>query len=348
MQDPPKSKQVRVQLLRDVSVELLRTAGVPTNQAETVAESIVYAHRVGKDTHGVGRLPLYLKKIQAGVMAAVTGNNLIKDSKAISVLDAANGFGQVAATKAMQLSIEKAKKLGIGAVGVRNSNSFGTAGFIAEQARAAGLIGVVLGNSGPAIAPTGTSVPLFGTNPVAVALPNPNGEFPIVLDMAMSEVARSKIRQAAKAGEKIPFGWALDSGGNPTDDPEEAIAGTMLPIGGHKGYGLALVIDVIAGLLPGAAFGGGVKPLGRMDSYSNYGHFCLAIDITHFMSEEDWADKMIWLTEMIRATGGNALLPGETSFRNSIRYSDMVPIQRTVVDEINGILNERDIKNRDL
>lgn len=315
---------------------LLINAGVPERQAEVIVASIIYAHQVGKGTHGLGRVPLYLKKIDCGYMSAVTGEALVKDTPVVAVMDAAHGFGQVAATNAMQLCIEKARMYGIGVVGVRNSNNFGTAGFIAEQATKHDQIGIVFGNAGPAIAPTGGFKTLFGTNPLGIAFPNPAGEYPISLDMATSAVARGKIRQAAKNGEKIPFGWALDGSGQPTDDPHAALKGSMVPMGAHKGYGLSLAIDILAGLLPGAAFGGDVKPLSDMSDYSKYGHLCLSINISHFMSLSEWSEKIDMLVGNIRMCGDPEKIktPGQASFENKGKNKEFITLKSSVIREM--------------
>ncbi|MGY6564108.1 MAG: Ldh family oxidoreductase [Halomonadaceae bacterium] len=335
-------KKALVSTVHRASMQLLTSAGVPKHQACIIADSITYAHRVEKGTHGLGRLPLYLKKISCGYMSAVTGERLIKDTPVVSILDAENGFGQVAATKAMELCINKARNYGIGMTGVRNSNNFGTASFIAEQATMHNQIGIVLGNAGPAIAPTGGNKSLLGTNPLGIAFPNPSGEYPISLDMATSAVARGKIRQAAKNGEKIPLGWALDSSGQPTDDPYEALQGSMLPMGEHKGYGLSLAIDILAGLLPGAAFGGNVKPLGHMEAFSNYGHLCITINISHFMSEQEWSEKIKYLIENINSCGSkdNVRVPGQKSYINAKKNDTHVSLKPSTIEEINNCMLE--------
>ena len=340
--------KLSVASVRNTLMQLLDSFGVPRDQSEIIINSIVYAHQSGKGTHGLGRVPLYIKKIQSGFMSAVTGDELIRDSPVVAVMDAKNGFGQVAATKAMELCIKKATIHGIGLVGVRNSNNFGTASFIAEQAVTHGMIGIVLGNSGPAIAPTGGSRPIFGTNPLAIAFPNPMGKFPISLDMATSAVARGKIRQAAKNGEKIPFGWALDKNGQPTDDPLQALAGSMIPIGDHKGYGLSLVIDILAGLLTGSAFGGDVHPLGDMSANSNYGHFCMAINIEFFMSLDDWAKKTNLLFDNVKkATSVDYIsIPGERSYIKRSKCLDSFFVEETVVAGLERLgINKENILN---
>ena len=341
-------QKVTISAVRNISKQILIHVGVSPEHTEIIVDSIVYAHQSGKGTHGLGRLPLYVKKIQAGFMAAETSTDLVKDTPVLAVMDAKNGFGQVAATKAMDLCINKANYYGIGLVGVRRSNNFGTASFITEQAAAKGMIGIVLGNSGPAIAPTGGSHPLFGTNPLGIAFPNPAGDFPISLDMATSVVARGKVRQAAKSNEKIPFGWALDGNGQPTCDPFQALEGSMIPIGDHKGYGLSLAIDILAGLLTGSAFGGDVHPLGDMSANSNYGHLCMTINVDFFMTIDEWSQKIAYLVSSIKSCGDpeKIRIHGESSHRSIRNSKEYVLVKNRVINDIESSASSLGIEVR--
>lgn len=327
--------EVRIDDLRAFATDVLRASGVPQDHAAIVADSIVDAHRRGKGTHGISRLPIYVRKIRQGLMAPDTPISIVRDSPVIGVLDAHHGFGQVAGAKAMEMAIERAQGYGVGIIGVRRSNNSGVAGYYAAMAARAQMVGVVLANSAPAIAPTGGRRPVFGTNPLAIAFPGETAEQAIVLDMATSVAARGRIRLAAKNAETIPYGWALDADGQPTTDPASALTGTMLPIGDHKGYGLSLAIDVLAGLLPGAAFGGHVKPLNHPDEPSDNGHLFAAVNITAFMDLDDYMRDIASLRSRVKASGddGDVVLPGESAakrFRTSHCYvvlSDAVHVE---------------------
>ncbi len=299
--------------IESISLKVLTACSVPEEDAQIVADSIVYAHQRGRGTHGLPRLSIYVRKIKQGLMAAETPFELVKKKGVIKVFDAGNGFGQVAAIRGMQCAMKMAEEFGVSAVGIRHSNNFGTAGFICEEAFKKNMIGILFSNSAPAIAPTGGSQSIFGTNPLAFAFPPVEDHPPIVLDMATSVAARGKVRLAEKNGEKIPFGWALDANGQPTDDPHEALKGTMVPIGGPKGYGLSMAIDILAGMLPGAAFGGEVKPLNHSDGVSNYGHLLIAIDVESFMAIDQYKASMLKLIKNTKQCGdeGVVLLPGE-------------------------------------
>jgi L-2-hydroxycarboxylate dehydrogenase (NAD+) len=325
--------------LRRVSEEVLGACGVPKAHAELIADTIVHAHRSGKGTHGISRLPIYVRKIRQGLMNPETPITLVKDSPVISVIDAHHGFGQVAAMEAMRLCMEKAESLGIGVVGVRHSNNFGVAGYYARAATERGMIGCVLSNSAPAIAPTGGKRPIFGTNPLAIGFPPGSDGIPIILDMATSVAARGKIRLAAKTGEKIPLDWALDSEGKPTDDPIEALKGTMLPIGGPKGYGLSFVIDILAGMFPGAAFAGDVKPLNHPDTLSNYGHLLVAINPGFFVPKDEYTINIDRLHDAIKASGKEEViyLPGERSCRLGANADDAVNLSESVGEEVGAV-----------
>lgn len=334
---------VKVSELKNIIKNILGKCKVPNEDAEIITESIIYANCREKHTHGIAKLPIYARKIKRGLMTPETKVAIVKDSPVISVLDANHGFGQVVGFKGMKQCIEKAETFGIGLVGVRNSNNFGTAGFIVELAANKGMIGVIMGNSAPAIAPWGGKHPLLGTNPLGVAFPSADlNKPPIVLDMATSVVARSKIRLAEKNKEKIPFCWAFNSNGEPTDDPVEALKGTMAPIGEHKGYGLALVIDILAGLLTGSAFGGETKPLNHSDAYSKYGHMIMAININYFMSIEEYSQKIEVLRQNIKYNDDNdqILLPGEDSYNKYLNNADVLDLPKIQLDELKVLAEE--------
>lgn len=328
--------KIEVSRLFEICSTVLQKNGVPEEQANIVADSIVYAHRTGKATHGATRLGIYVDKIRRGDMAADTRMEIVKDKGIVTVFDANHGFGQVAAKIAIEKAIATSEVYGAGITAVRHSNNFGTAAYFAQMAVDAGKIAVIYSNSAPAIAPWGGSKPLFGTNPMAYGFPTPEGIAPIILDMAVSNAARGKIRSAAKNGEKIPFGWALDPYGKPTDDPNLAILGSMIPIGEHKGSGLALIVDLFAGLLSGAGFAGSVKPLNTKDAYSDNGHFFMAIDPSFIMDQTQYDERVRYLVGQIKsgANENKIFLPGEHSFQNASNAYVEVNISEKVYQEI--------------
>ncbi len=327
-----------------ISKQVLISCNAPEEHAQIVADSIVYAHRRGKGTHGITRLPIYVDKIKSGFLNPKTPLEKIVDTPGLAIYDANHGFGQVAAWKAIDFAGEKARKNGISAIGVRNSNNFGTAAFFCNKAANQGFISIIFSNSAPAIAPWGGSKPLFGTNPIAYGFPAPEGKAPIILDMAVSNVARGKVRLASKNNEKIPLGWALDEHGAPTDNPHKAIKGTMMPIGKHKGAGLAMIVDLLAGLLTGSGFAGGVKPLNTITNYSKNGQLILLINPFLLINRKKYFDQINGFIEELK----------QTNQQNTIRYpgehfllsrNNSVLISKLQYNEINVLLNYYNIKS---
>lgn len=331
--------KVSLRSVDEVTKSTLKACNVCDESIKIILDSIHYANRSGIPTHGLGRLPLYVNKIRGDKFNPNEEIKTIIDNEAMAVMDARGGFGQVAAMKAVDIAITKAKKFGISIVGVRNSNNFGAAGFFGEYAAKNGMASIIFANAAPAIAPTGGSKPLFGTNPICYSFPGTDGENPIVLDMATSVIARGKIRLAAKNGEKIPFGCALDQDGNPTDDPNKALLGSLLPIAGYKGYGLALFVDIFAGLLTGSAYAGEVKPLSKMDEESKNGHLFILIDVKKFLSDEEIKERVKVLYEAVKSCGeeGEVLLPGEPGYINMEKQKEYIFLSKKQYEEVNNI-----------
>lgn len=340
--------KISIKSIDNVTREALGACGVSAESVEEVLETIHYANRRGIPTHGIGRLPLYVRKIKAGHLNPNDDVKTVVDSDAIAVLDACGSFGQVAAKHAVSLALEKAEKYGVGVVGVRNSNNFGTAGYYGDYAARRGMAAFVFANAAPAIAPTGGNKTIFGTNPLCYAFPGSNRNNPIVLDMATTVVARGKVRLAAKNGEKIPMDWAMGPDGNATDDPNEALKGSLLPIGGYKGYGLSLFVDAFAGMLTGSAYAGGVKPLSDMDADSNNGHLFVVIDTKRFMDSEALSGRVDYFCQAVKACGedGAVMLPGEREYKKMAEQTDAVTISAKQFEEINEIAASLGIKTR--
>lgn len=336
--------RVKVEEIRKISEEILMKAGVPAEHAAIVADTIVYAHIRGKHTHGLGRVSIYLRKIKENLMAADTPLEVLNDTGAIYHVDAHHGFGQVAAYYAMEEAIKKAGEYGVGFASVKDSNNFGTAGYFAKLASDHHMVGLVFGNSAPAIAPAGGDKALFGTNPLSMSFPLEDEDCPFIFDMATSMAARGKIRLAAKNGEPIPEGWALDENGNPTTDAEAALKGSMIPIGGYKGVGLSMMVDVLAGMLSGAAFAGDVKGLNHKTDLSRYGHALIAIDVKKFMDWEEYIRRAEYFRTRVHECGGE--LPGEGSYRKAVENAETVEIPDKQAAEINALAEEYQLELR--
>ena len=331
--------KVTIKSVANVVIDTLTKVGVNHEDANIILNTIVFANRRGVNTHGVGRLPLYIRKIQAGHYDPANCIEIVSDSGAVALLDAHNCFGQVAGKKAIDICVAKASEYGVAAVGVRNSNNFGTAGYFGDMAARQGFAALIFANAAPAIAPTGGNKTIFGTNPLCFAFPGTETLDPILLDMATTVAARGKIRLAAKNGEKIPLDWATGPDGKPTDDPLMALQGTLLPIGGYKGYGLSMFVDLFAGLLCGSAFGGNVKNLSDTNNDSGNGHLFILIDVHKFMSVRELTERLEYLHKSVKACGspGSIFMPGELEYNRLKDNIDTIQLSEAQFDDVNGI-----------
>lgn len=335
-------KQVSIESLSQVVIDVLTRVGVSKEDADIILDTILFANRRGVATHGVERLPLYVHKIASGHYNPKNEIEVLADNAAYALLDAKNGFGQVVAYKATKMAIEKAKQFGIAVVGVRNSNNFGTAGYFGDMAARQGCAAMVYANAAPAIAPTGGNKTIFGTNPLCYAYPGDETHDPILLDMATTIAARGKIRLAAKNGEKIPLDWAIGPDGQPTDDPNIALKGSLLPIGGYKGYGLSMFVDIFAGMLTGSHFAGEVKNLSKMDENSGNGHLFVVIDLDKFMTVEEKRARIDHFYKAVKACGeeGKIFMPGEIEYNRLRQFDESVLISQKQFEEVNAVAHE--------
>jgi LDH2 family malate/lactate/ureidoglycolate dehydrogenase len=331
--------------LTEACMRLLEGAGVPSGQAETVARAIVEADLRGIESHGILRLSAYIHRVLAGTMTAATELRILRARGASLLLDAQNGFGQVAGVQAMAEAMSRAEELGIGFVAVRNAGHFGIAAYYAMMALPRKMIGLVFANAAPSMSAWGGTIPLLGTNPICVAIPT-GGDVDIVLDMASSVVARGKIRLAEKKGERIPADWALDSQGLPTTDPAAALQGTLLPIGGPKGYGLALVVDVLSGVLTGSDFGQHVASTLDYDRQVSTGFVVQALDVSAFADWDEFKADIQGLVADIRnsprAPGVERIyLPGEIEWlRREERVRRGIPVANSLLQELHDLSEE--------
>lgn len=340
--------QVSIESLSKLVVDVLTKVGVSKEDSDIILDTILFANRRGVATHGVGRLPLYVHKIAAGHYNPQNEIEVLADNAAYALLDAKNGFGQVVAYKATKLAVEKAKQFGIAVVGVRNSNNFGTAGYFGDMAARQGCAAMVYANAAPAIAPTGGNKTIFGTNPLCYAYPGDETHDPILLDMATTIAARGKIRLAAKNGENIPLDWALGPDGQPTDDPNVALKGSLLPIGGYKGYGLSMFVDIFAGMLTGSHYAGDVKNLSKMDEDSGNGHLFIVVDLDKFMTLEEKKARISHFYDSVKACGeeGKIFMPGEIEYNKLRKSVTTIQISNKQFEEVNAVAEEVGISSR--
>lgn len=290
--------------LAGVVADILAACGVETQQARAAAEILVDAQLGGSTTHGVFHLPMYARGLLEGSINPRPAMRVSGREQACVTVDADNALGVLAALQAIELLLPSARRHGLAAVAVRNSNHFGVAAYFVERAAREGLVCLATSNAAPTMAPFGGIEPLFGTNPIAISFPNPAGQ-PVTVDMATSAVARARLRQALREGRPIPGDWALDARGRPTTDPAAALEGTIQPAAGAKGYGLALAAELLASALAGGRPGFEVaSPYEASKEAAGVSHFFLALDPSGFAGLDRYAHNVAAVVERIHATPG--------------------------------------------
>lgn len=273
--------------LKGFCEKVLQNLGMNKENAVIVSDSLIKANLEGVDSHGISRLPIYVKRFTDERINKDPNIRLEEKSSSALVVDGDNGLGHLVSYHAIVKGIEMAKKSGVTAIAIKNSNHFGTASYFCQLACEQNLACIGFTNSPPGIAPWGGKEAFFGTNPIAFGFPTGNDK-PVIIDLSTSIVARGKIILAAKQGEEIPDGWALDEDGQPTNDANAALRGSVMPLGGAKGSALALAVEILTGVLSGATFGPHVKNLysDEETEHANVGHFFILLDIEKFMKVE--------------------------------------------------------------
>ncbi len=324
--------------LRAFSAAVLIRVGLPPADADLVVDTLVQADLWNHQSHGVMRLRPYVERLRAGVVATVTRPELVVDAGAVAVLDGCNGVGQVVAARAAREAARRARAHGVGAVAVRGSNHFGTAAYFTRLVLPDGCIGILTTNASPAMAPWGGREQAVGTDPWSVAAPAGRHP-PLVLDIANTAVARGKIHLARQQGLPIPLGWVLDAAGEPTTDPAAALTGVILPMAGHKGYGIAVVMDVLSGVLSGSRFGAAVHGPYQTEHPGGVGHLMLALNIASFLPLAEFTARMEALIAELkavpRAPGVEEICyPGELEARSEARHrrEGLALPERTLAD----------------
>ena len=317
---------------------VLTASGVDSGCAQAVAEVLIDAELTGVSTHGVSRMAIYMQRMSAGLVSRENNIRIVRESPSAVVIDAGNTLGAPSAKFAMETCIRKAAETGCCFATVRNSNHFGTAAFYTKMAAGRGMLGFACTNLTGKIAPFGSAEPFMGTNPISIAVPSDG--IPVVLDMTPSVVALGKLILAQKLGQQIPLGWALDRDGKPTTDPAEGRKGSLIPIGGPKGSGLAIMVDILSGILSGAGYGPHLHDLYEFDAPQGVGHFMGAIDISHFLDPEVFRStlsQMVSEIKGLRKAEGveEILLPGERAARCAeARLEDGIELPDPVYEEL--------------
>jgi len=349
-----------VDIVASFMQDTFQALGVPEEEAAICADVLIAADLRGIESHGVGRLKYYYDRIRRGQHRTATEIKIIKETETTALVDGQHGMGHVIAYRAMRMAMDKASQYGLGAVAVRNSTHFGIAGYYPLMAAQEGMMGFTVTNARPAIAPTFSTEPMLGTNPIAFAAPS-DGPHPFCFDGATSIIQRGKVEVLARAEKHIPAGCVIDAQGEPLTDPAQALAAfgqaqaALLPLGGageelagYKGYDLAAMVEVLSASLCAGLFMKdllGFAPDGSTRPYM-LGHFFLAIDIEHFIplavSRFITGQIMRALQEARKAPGASRIyVAGEKEHKNEQRIREQgVPVNANLRSELQIVRDE--------
>jgi ureidoglycolate dehydrogenase (NAD+) len=338
-------KDIRVDALQlqELIKQILLSAGVCEGNSRIVADSITTAELSGFHSHGVIRIPHYIKRLRMGSLNKNPDIRVLRKTGNTALVDGDHGMGHAVAHFAMQEAIKLAEN-GVGFVGVTNSSHFGIAGYTAIQAVKKDMIGIVVSHTDVAVIPFGGKRPAVGTNPLAVAIPT-DREYPVLLDMATSAASLGKILVAKSKGERIPPDWAVDEEGVPTTDPEKVKY--LMPMAGPKGYALALIFDILSGPLTGSLFGKRLpKMYGDYEKHRRMGHFIGAIKVENFVPIDEFKKNVGALIDEIHDTPlaqgfERIMVPGEKEYLTQMQYEkEGIPIPSETAKELRAVAQE--------
>ncbi len=338
MQDSNDYFVIEHRRLADFAAAVLEAVKVPSKAAALVADSLVSANLRGVDSHGVQLLIWYTQQIVDGNIDIRTAGEVASEAGSCMVYDGLNGLGQVVSDACCDHAIRLAKSHGIGMVTARNSSHFGASAWWAQRLADAGYIGIVTCNATPLVAAWQGRDKILGTNPICMAVPGPNT---FLLDMATTRVALNRIHKAILSGDtEIPEGWAMDSEGNPTTDPKIALEGLPMPLGGYKGTGLALMVEVLCAVLSGGAMMTGVGGLRVKNRPMRVSHFFLAIDPARFLPMDEFLARMQQMRETVKGSRPAAgfdevLIAGDPEWRTEERRRrDGIPVSNGIWQQL--------------
>jgi ureidoglycolate dehydrogenase (NAD+) len=348
--------KVAASKLEAFCVAALRKAGLSEADARTTADILVLTDAWGVFTHGTKNLRGYIRRLRGGGLRADASPKVMKEGPAWALVDADAAIGMAGSVFAMRVAIAKAKAAGIGYVGVRNSCHFGAAGCYAVMAASEGMIGIAMANDVPSMTVPGASSPVLGTNPIAFAVPT-GEKHPILLDIATSAVAGGKVFAAATLGKPIPTGWIVDAEGQPTTNPKIfPNAAALLPMAGHKGYGLALLIETLSAILTGASIAGHVLSwsFDEASRPTDHGAAFLALDVNAFMPREIFEQRVQRTLVEIRAAPKakrveRIYVPGEMEWERRERaLAEGIDLPEDVIASLCPLAGEMGIELEDL
>jgi LDH2 family malate/lactate/ureidoglycolate dehydrogenase len=348
------TSEIRVQAseLHGFVSALFEKAGMTAEGAAYFAQTLVEINLWGIDSHGVLRVPIYVKRLKSGACNPRPKIKTLKSAITLEILDGDDGPGQLVGRAAMQRAIELAKTYNLGLVSALRSNHFGAAGTFTRMAAEQGMLGVAMTNVVQNVVAPGGSKPIVGNNPFSIAVPT-GAEFPFVLDISLSAVSGGKLLLASKKGEKIPLDWGTDSEGRPTDDPDKAFKGFLLPTGGHKGLGIAYAVEIMTGLLNGGVFLDAMKGMYKFpDDPSLTSHTMLALNIAAIMDPAELKLRMGEFCAKIHASPmwderQEMLIPGELEQRTLLeRQARGIPLPEALFSELNTLAAEMGLAGR--
>ncbi|MCT7376691.1 Ldh family oxidoreductase [Chelativorans salis] len=345
---PGSEARIAQGALEGLAARAFSGLGVPDAEAGQAAAVLVLAEMMGISTHGIARVVTYGKRLASGGIDAGARIESTRIAPAFVQLDGGNGLGPAVGARALSTAMESAWESGVGVTLCRGSNHFGAVAPYCWQACEAGFAAIVMSNTTPLIAPTGGRTPAVGNNPIGFGFPGPEGRH-VIVDMAISVAARSHIRRAAEAGEPIPDDWATDAEGRPTRDASAAMRGMLMGIGRHKGYGLALAVDMLAGVLSGAAFLTEVADLSREPGASqNLGHAFLLIDVSRLLNAAELAERMDRARDMLTSVmpvdpDSPVRLPGDRALARMRRArTEGIAVPDRVLDDLRALANGKE------
>lgn len=337
-----------------LSKKILMSRGVPEKDSNVVSDALVEANLRGHDSHGVIRIPKWIIGIEAGAINPLCKVKEIRETCGVALLDGDHGLGPVVGIKASSVAVCKAKKIGISLVSVRKASHLGMLAYYTEFMAKKGMIGICMTNTEPGVAPYGGAEKILGTNPLSIAVPT-RGNL-IILDMSTSMVARGKIVLAIEKGEEIPEGWAIDKDGKITKNPKKALEGALLPFGGAKGSGLAIMVDILTGALAGASIGKNVRGTFDMRYEGTKGDLFMSIDPSILTDFETFLNSIDNLKGQIkqakkRKGADEIFLPGEIEyFTREKRLKEGIPLKERLFKELkrleqDGVISKTQINN---
>lgn len=356
-----KTERIPPDVLKSFCTQALEKLGVPKEDATITAEVLVAADLRGIDSHGVARMSRYVTGIQQGMMKPKANPRVVHQTPSTATIDADAGLGQPVSHMAMQLAITKAREHSVGFVAVRNSNHYGIAGYYAMMALAEDMIGISTTNTEVIVVPTFAKNAVLGTNPIAIAVPA-GKERPFVLDMSTSTVTRGKIEVYARLEKPTPLNWATDEKGTATDNPARVLqniinrsGGGLLPLGGaleesggHKGYGLALAVEIFSAILPGALYANRVYPktTDGKPLPSGIGHFFGAMQVDAFRPKDEFKQDMDDLIHRLKNTpktdkATRIFIHGEKEFEQEEKLTKIgIPLNKKVIEDLRSIAKQ--------